>query len=293
MHAHDHFVRINGLQLHYREWGEPSSPPVVLLHGGSAHAHWWDFFADTVADAYRVLALDLRGHGDSGHPDPPAYRIEDYARDLGGFVDATTDRPIHLIGHSLGGLVATAYAGRAAVQLRSLVIVDTQVRISEAGARYMARLRNFPHPRYRDHAHAIKRFRLLPTATTAAPHVLAHVATHAVVQLADGRWTLKFDRESLAHAEPQDLTAVLQRLTCPILLVRGAHSELLSHAALARLLVAVPHAQGAEIADAHHHVMLDNPDDFARVVRRFLEQSTGKEDAQLEGERTTDSVREP
>jgi pimeloyl-ACP methyl ester carboxylesterase len=269
--VHDRFVFVNGLRLHYREWGEATAPPVVLLHGGSAHAHWWDFFARAIADTYRVLALDLRGHGNSGRPEPAAYRIHDYAADLAAFIDAAIHERVDVVGHSLGGMVATAYAGGAGRPLNSLVVVDTPVRISRAGARYMARLRNFPHPRYRDRDHAIKRFRLLPTATQADPTILAHVATHGVVQLPDGRWTLKFDRESLAHAEPLDLTAVLRQLTCPILLVRGARSEILAREALAELLAAVPHAEGAEIAGAHHHVMLDNPTEFERVVRAFLD----------------------
>src|SRR5262249_32009141 len=122
--------------------------------------------------------------------------------------------------------------------------------------------------------HAIKRFRLLPTATTATPETLARVASHGIVQLPDGRWTLKFDRESLAHTEPQDLTPVLSQLRCPLLLVRGAQSELLSHVALARLLAQLPHAERAEIANRHHHVMLDNPDAFTLAVRPFLDAAT-------------------
>ena len=245
---------------------------MVLLHGGSAHAHWWDFFAEAIADAYHVLALDLRGHGDSQHADPPAYRIADYAADLAAFANALSLPPFHLIGHSLGGIVATAYAGRAPEHVRSLVIVDSQARISHAGAHYMTRLRNFPQLHYRNLDEAIRRFRLLPKATSAEPSVLAHVAAHSFRQLPDGRWTLKFDRESLAHAEAQDLTDVLTRLTCPILLIRGEHSTLLSSRALAVLCARVPRATVVELANAHHHLMLDAPQAFNRAVRAFLDQ---------------------
>lgn len=271
MQAHDRFIRINGLTLHYREWGNPGAPPVVLLHGGSAHAHWWDFFGDAIADTYRVLALDLRGHGDSEHADPPAYRIADYAVDLAAFADALPVPRFHLVGHSLGGIVATAYAGRAPERVRSLVIVDSQPRISHAGAHYMLRLHNFPQLHYRDHAEAVRRFRLLPKATSAAPEVLAHVAAHSFRQVADGRWTLKFDRESLAHAEAQDLTNVLASLRCPLLLIRGEHSTLVSSRALAVMRAAAPRAAAVDIPNAHHHVMLDDPPEFARIVRGFLD----------------------
>jgi len=266
----DHFISINGLRLHYLEWGDATSPRVILLHGGSAHAHWWDHFAASIADTYRVLALDLRGHGDSQHPDPPAYQVDDYVRDLAGFIAALRVDGVHLVGHSLGAMIATAFGGQHPQQLRSLVIVDSQLRITPAGARYMVRLRNFPQPLYRDRQHAVERFRLLPTQTSADTKTLQGVAAHGIRELPDGRWTYKFDREALAHNQPQDLTPVLRRLSCPILIMRGAHSTLLSPAALAVLHAAAPDAEVMEIAAAHHHVMLDNPIEFARAVRAFL-----------------------
>ncbi len=273
MHAADHFVSLNGLRIHYREWGEgrSSAPAVVLLHGGTAHAHWWDFFAASIATHHHVCAPDLRGHGDSERPHPPAYRIDDYADDLAAFIAARRLGRIHLVGHSLGALISTAYADRAPHSLQSLVIVDSQVRISAADARYMTRLRHFPHPIYADRELAIRRFRLLPTATDADPKILAHVAAHGVRQLADGRWTPKFDRNTLAHSKPRDLSGILPQLHCPILFVRGAHSTVLSHAGLATLLKSVPHAEAAEIPNAHHHVMLDNPAAFAAAVGGFLD----------------------
>ena len=272
MPGSDRFVSLNGLRLHFREWGQPGAGAVVLLHGGSAHAHWWDLFAEAIADRYHVYALDLRGHGDSEHARPAAYRLEDYAQDLGAFLDGTVRDSVRLIGHSLGALVATLYAAAAPQKIRALVIVDTSLRITAAGARYMTRLRRFPQPVYRTREDALRRFRLLPTHTAAAAAVLEHVAACGVRQLADGQWTLKFDREAMASNEPRDLAPLIARLERPLLLVRGAHSTLLSASALAALQASAPHARAAEIAHAHHHVMLDNPPDFTRVVRAFLEQ---------------------
>jgi pimeloyl-ACP methyl ester carboxylesterase len=264
-------LSINGLRLQYLEWGAAPRAPVVLLHGGSAHAHWWDLFAAAIADSYHVLALDLRGHGDSEHADPTAYQVDDYARDLAAFITSVGLSRIHLIGHSLGAMIATAFANEHPRQLRSVVIVDSQLRITPAGARYMLRLRNFPQPVYRDRQQAIERFRLLPTQTAADQGVLRDVAAQSFRELSDGRWTLKFDRAALGHHAPQDLTPVLRQLTCPILLVRGAHSTLLSPSALAALRAAAPQAAVAEVPAAHHHVMLDNPAEFERVVRAFLD----------------------
>jgi pimeloyl-ACP methyl ester carboxylesterase len=76
------------VQLHYLEWGDSTNPPLILLHGGSAHAHWWDHIASALGQDYRVLALDFRGHGDSSWVHPPAYEIEDYVADVAAFVAA-------------------------------------------------------------------------------------------------------------------------------------------------------------------------------------------------------------
>ncbi len=266
-----YFLSVKGLRLQCYEWGDPAAPPVLLLHGGSAHSRWWDLLADTLADAYRVIALDLRGHGNSEHAHPPAYRIDDYVDDVAACIDALGLARTILVGHSMGGLVAAAYAARAPQRLMALVIVDSQARISAAGARYLTRLRHFPQPMYRDHDTAMRRFRLLPTQTNADPALLAHVATHAMRQLPDGRWTLRFDRASLSYPEPHDWLPTLQQLGCPILLVRGAHSTLLPHDKFTALLAALPHAEGIEIPDAHHHVMLDNPPAFGCAVRAFLD----------------------
>lgn len=271
MQPRDHFISINGLRLHYLEWGTAPAPPVLLLHGGSAHGHWWDHFGGAIANTHRVLALDLRGHGDSEHAVPAAYHVGEYVRDVAAFIDAQEFDRVHLIGHSLGGIVAAAFAAQQPERLRSLVVVDSHLKITPAGARYMLRLRNFPQPEYRDRQQAIERFRLLPTQTAAGEQTLRQIAAHSFRELPDGRWTFKFDREAMAHHEPQDLTPVLSRLTCPILVVRGAHSTLLPLGALATLRAVAPQAEVAEIAAAHHHVMLDNPLDFEHAVRRFLE----------------------
>jgi len=269
--VHAYFLSLNGLRLQCYEWGDNAAPPVLLLHGGLAHSRWWDLFAESLADAYRVVALDLRGHGNSDHTDPPAYRIEDYAADVAACSESLSLAQAILIGHSMGGLVAAAYAERAPERLAGLVLVDSQVRISTAGARYMTRLRHFPQPLYRDQDAAIRRFRLLPTQTNAAPELLEHVARHAMRQLPNGRWTFCFDRAAMASTEPHDWLPTLQHLSAPILLVRGAHSTLLPHDKFAKLLAALPGAEGVEIPDAHHHVMLDNPPAFGRAVRAFLD----------------------
>lgn len=272
VHARDHFIVVNDLRLHYREWGAPTAPAVALLHGGSAHAHWWHLFAPA-CQGYRFLALDFRGHGDSAHASPPAYQIDDYADDVAAVVDRLGLPSIDLIGHSLGAMVATAYASRHSHRVHSLVVVDSGLHITPSGARYLKRLRHFPQPVYRDRQQAIQRFRLLPVRTAASREALAELAGHGIYQRPDGRWSFKFDREAIGPNGTQNLVSALALVRCPILFVRGALSTVFSGAALEALRTVAPHAEAVEIPNAHHHVMLDNPVAFEKAVQSFLERA--------------------
>ena len=153
--------------------GNPTAPPLVLLHGGAAHAHWWDHLAPLLAEQYHVVALDLRGHGDSSWVVPPAYEIEDYVGDLEeAFAALHLESPV-LVGHSLGGFIALTYATRHAATLRGLIVVDMGFRLRSS--RTMRFLRNMPSPHYENEDEVLRRFQLFPhrncrRASFAAPH---------------------------------------------------------------------------------------------------------------------------
>src|SRR5690348_16175203 len=102
-------VEVDGATIHYVAWGEPGRRGLVFVHGGAAHAHWWTHVAATFADEYRVLALDLSGHGDSDHRD--VYALEQWTQEIMAVVDAggIDGEPV-IIGHSMGGFVTIATA---------------------------------------------------------------------------------------------------------------------------------------------------------------------------------------
>jgi pimeloyl-ACP methyl ester carboxylesterase len=71
-------VEVNGLRLHFLESGAAGSPPLCFLHGGAAHAHWFDAVIPAFVDRFHVVSLDQRGHGESAWAEPPAYGTEDF-----------------------------------------------------------------------------------------------------------------------------------------------------------------------------------------------------------------------
>ena len=100
----DERVEVGGTSIHYLAWGEPGRRGLVFVHGGGAHAHWWTHVAATFADEFRVVALDLSGHGDSGHREQ--YAIEQWTDEVVAVAEAggIDGRPV-VVGHSMGGFV--------------------------------------------------------------------------------------------------------------------------------------------------------------------------------------------
>lgn len=280
-----HSLHINGTQLHCLEWGEATQPALVLLHGGAAHAYWWDHIAPTLASKYHVLALDLRGHGDSRWVTPPAYEIDDYVADLEAFVDTLSLAPCVLIGHSLGGFIALAYALAHPEFLRSLIVVDMRARLGRS--RFMRLLQSMPAPIYADERDLFRRFRLLPVETHASPELLRVIARHSVRRTGDGQLQLKSDRATLTRT-PRDLSGQLAGLTCPTLFIRGQDSKTLSASALAELIQTCPNAHGVAIPGSGHHVFLDNPSAFLQAVKIFLD---ARDTIDIDGEKLRGSRR--
>ena len=106
----DRFIDANSMRFHYLEWGDPQSPPVMLLHGFAQTCHSWDFVALSLCDRYRVIALDQRGHGDSDWAEDGDYAPETQQGDIGAIVDGLGFKQFVLMGLSMGGRNSLTYA---------------------------------------------------------------------------------------------------------------------------------------------------------------------------------------
>src|SRR5205809_2914781 len=212
-------ARVGTLGLHYLEWGSADHPPLLFLHGGSAHAHWFDVVAPAFADRYHVVSLDQRGHGESEWARPATYATEDFAGDLLAVFDALGWRQAIVVGHSMGGHNAMAFSGWHSERVRALVVLDSRPSIPEDRLKQMHK-RGYRalrlHPTRED---AVAAFRLLPRETTADPRLLAHLATMGVVAR-DGGWVYRFDPEANRSRQPTDTLSLLDRITAPALVVR-------------------------------------------------------------------------
>jgi esterase len=120
----DRYITVNGLRLHYLDWGGDERQPFIMLHGIGRLAHSFDHIAPAFRANYRVLAIDMRGHGDSGWSPEGAYLVEDYAKDLEAFVEQLNLRNIVLLGNSTGGRVVQVYAGMHPERVARLISED-------------------------------------------------------------------------------------------------------------------------------------------------------------------------
>src|ERR1700757_2196481 len=120
----DRFILVNGLRLHYLDWGSETRPPFIMLHGISRVAHQFDHIAPNFTENYHVMALDMRGHGDSAWSPEGAYLVEDYVKDLEAFVDQLNLRNLVLLGNSTGGRVVQVYAGMHPDRVARLISED-------------------------------------------------------------------------------------------------------------------------------------------------------------------------
>lgn len=264
------FVDVAGRKLHYLDYGTEGRPPMLCVHGGAAHAHWFDFVASAFARDYHVRSVDLRGHGDSDWAEPDGYLYANYAADLDVFAEKLDLRDFVLIGHSMGGIVSLLYAATYPARVAKLVIVDSTVNLSPERIAALRDIGSRSGSQYDTLDELVKRYRLRPGDSLAPAEVVHYIARHSARQFPDGKWRHKFDRNVYARREIFDGMPCWSRIRVPTLLVKGDLSERISPQVFAQVKSLCPQAQLAEVAASGHHVPLDNPGGFIEAVDRFF-----------------------
>jgi pimeloyl-ACP methyl ester carboxylesterase len=267
--ARQRTLAVNGLRLHALEWGEPGQPALCLLHGGSAHAHWFDAVVPAFVPRYHVIALDQRGHGESEWAQPAAYATEDFASDLERVMEAIGWSRMALAGHSMGGHNAMAFAAWQPDRLWALCVVDSRPGIPAERLEQMHRRGRrgpLPHPSLDI---ALQSFRLLPPETAADPRLLEHLGRQGIVQR-DGQFMYRFDPACNGRRRPVDVWPLLPLIRAPTLVVRGERSPILPAPMAEEVRRLIPGGRIAEIPGAYHHLVLDAPAAFSRVLGDFL-----------------------
>jgi esterase len=265
------YVLLNGLRFHYLDWGNDNAHPLLLLHGYTSHAHSWDTFARVMQDHYHVLALDQRGHGESGWTSDyaPTAMIEDVRE----FTDALRLAKFALLGLSMGGRNAYGFTAAHPDKVDRLVIVDIGPEIVASGStriRAGASAKDvFDSP---EDAYKVQR-----AGNERANEAELHMrVAYNLMRTEDGRWTWRYDKALRSPENPLPRPTVdaswdwLTKIACPTLLVRGADSDVLSVETAERMVRVIPHAKLVTVPAAGHPIPLDNPTGFSDAVQPFL-----------------------
>jgi pimeloyl-ACP methyl ester carboxylesterase len=268
----DETIEHAGAPIHHLAWGERGNRGLVFIHGGGAHAHWWTHVAATFASEFRVLAIDLSGHGDSGHRDQ--YSLEQWTDEVMAVAAAGgIDGPPVIVGHSMGGFVTIATAARHAESVTGVIVCDSPVTEPdpEIGA---FRLREaFGRPRvYASVDEVVARFRTVPPQDHYLDYVIDHVARRSLRPV-EGGWQWKFDHRIFSQFSG-GMRAIalpyLPQVTCRLALLRSEYGLVTPdigrymYEKLGRV------APVFEIPEAGHHAMLDQPLLLLTALRALL-----------------------
>lgn len=267
-----HYFEANGVKLHYLDYGTAGGRPMLCVHGGAAHAHWFDFVAPGFTPDHHVFALDQRGHGDSAWAEPHTYAWQTFAADVNALVEKLDLRDYVLVGHSMGGMVSLVTASTYPERIGKLVIVDSVMLMPMERVTRMNAFGQTPARPYATQEELMARYRLEGgEQNLTAPDVLRRMALHASRQNADGTWQHKADRRVYATFKQIAGIPMWGKIKVPTLAIRGgAHSPRFTPDIMAEIHALAPQVQVATVHDSDHHVTLDNPQGFIDAVQKFL-----------------------
>lgn len=284
--ATSHFFTSLRTRLHYLDWGNPTAPTVILIHGGFDHGRSWDWTARALASDYHVVAPDLRGHGDSGWSSEGNYLMTSFVYDLGVLIELLDRSPVMIVGHSLGGAIGLRFAGMFPDKVQRIVAIEglgqspqrmkdeAERPAPDVWAQWLTERRDRAGRARRSHPSieaAVGRMRERNEHLTVEQAL--HLTHHGVNRNEDGSFSWKFD-PFLKLFPPQggsddDLPAFWERIRCPTLLCLGQDSWASNPVRDGRM-AHFHDARLSEFADAGHWLHHDQFENFMAVVRPFL-----------------------
>ena len=262
-------VTVDGARVSYRAWGKPGAQAVILVHGGAAHAGWWDHIAPFLAAEHRVVAIDLSGHGDSDHR--ADYSLATWADEVLTVASReSVGRPV-IAGHSMGGFVGLTAAKLHGDSVRGVVAIDSPVReISPEAKAWLASNPTMPNQKvHPDRQTVIARFRTLPEDEAGLEYVRRHIAEQSVREV-EGGWSWAFDPQIFVSAqmEPEDLAEA----GCEVALVRGERGMATTDITESVAEVLGGHVPVTLVPDAGHHIMFDQPIALIALLQNLIGQ---------------------
>lgn len=274
------------LRLNYVDWGNPDAPPLLLIHGGRDHARSWDWVAEELRHDWHVIAPDLRGHGDSSWSPDGNYEMSAFVYDIAQLIHQLNLAPVSIIAHSMGGNIATRYAGLYPENIRKLVNIEglglsPKMQAERDALGIQKRFRQWIEDKRNAAGRTPKRYpnieaaydRMKTENSYLTDEQARHLTVHGISRNEDGTWSWKFDNYlniwAMFDMPREDLLALWGAITCPMLLLYGEKSWASNPEKDGRLKH-FPTAKVIEYENAGHWLHHDQFDRFMADVRAFL-----------------------
>ncbi len=270
------FYQANGLELHYLDFGNHGAPALACIHGLSGNAHNFDALAPHLASRYHVISIDVRGRGDSGWGPAAEYNPAVYVKDLDALLNTLGVTRVTLIGTSMGGIISMIFAGGYPERVEKLVLNDIGPEIEPAGLKRITDYFTTARNEFNDLDEVAAYYREnYPFLRDTPQAELVEFVRWAVKPDGRGKLIWKIDPavrnmpRSGSAARPMDLWVPYARIAAPILVIRGAESDILSAETAARMGRVLRGTRVAEIPGVGHAPTLSEPESLA-ALRDFL-----------------------
>ncbi len=265
----DRYVTVNGLRIHYLDFGGDGKQPLIMLHGIGRVAHTFDHVASHFDQNYHVVAVDMRGHGDSDWDPKAAYLVEDYVKDIEGLAQQLRLRNIVIWGNSTGGRVAQVFAGLHPDLVAAVIAEDVgPERPREIADGFTSRLKQEDEKGW---ATEDELFAQLKTGSPrTADEILRAYAHFGSKKRPDGRVIWKRDPGIGNGFVPTELWRFVRQIKSPIIYVLGGRSTIVPAATQEELRKTLPQVQIVTMPGLGHYPSEENPKDFLPIVDGFL-----------------------
>jgi esterase len=265
----DRFVTVNGLRIHFLDWGADGKPPLIMLHGIGRVAHTFDHIAPHFAPDYHVMAVDMRGHGDSDWDPKGAYLVEDYTKDIEGLAVQLHLRNITIWGNSTGGRVAQVFAGLHPELVSAVIAEDVgPERPTQVAESVTRQLKQEDEKGWGSEEELLAQ---LKTSNPRTPEeILRAYAHYGSKRRPDGRVIWKRDPAIGNGFVPTELWRFVRQIKSPIIYVLGGRSTIVPAGTQDELRKALPQAQITTIPGVGHYPSEENTQAYLAIVDNFL-----------------------
>ena len=274
------------LRLNYVDWGNADAPPLLLIHGGRDHARSWDWVAEELRNDWHIIAPDLRGHGDSSWSPDGNYEMSAFVYDIAQLIHQLNLAPVSIIAHSMGGNIATRYAGLYPENVKKLVNIEglglsPAMQAERDALGIQKRFRQWIEDKRNAAGRTPKRYpnieaayeRMKTENTYLTDEQARHLTVHGISRNEDGTWSWKFDNYlniwAMFDMPREDLLALWHAITCPVLMLYGEKSWASNPEKDGRI-EHFPTAKMVEYENAGHWLHHDQFDRFMGDVKAFL-----------------------